>query len=46
MGDWATRPCYNEEEQCDFMSVAGPIITQATNEILLRLREGLYKHGE
>ena len=36
----------NEEEQCDFMSVAGPIITQAANEILLRLREGLYKHGE
>lgn len=36
----------NEEEQCDFVSVAAPIITKAANDIMLRLREGLYKHGE
>ena len=38
--------CKNEEEQCDLMSVAAPIITKTAEEIMLRLREGLYKHGE
>lgn len=36
----------NEEETCDFMSVAAPVITKTAEEIMLRLREGLYKHGE
>lgn len=36
----------NEEETCDLMSVAGPIITKAVDDIILRLKEGLYKHGE
>ena len=36
----------NEEEQCDFVSIAAPIITKTANDIMLRLREGLYKHGE
>lgn len=38
--------CKNEEETCDFMSVAAPIITKTADEIMLRLREGLYKNGE
>lgn len=36
----------NEEEICDFMSVAAPIINKTADEIILRLKEGLYKHGE
>ena len=36
----------NEEETADFMSVAAPIITKTAEEIMLRLREGLYKNGE
>ena len=36
----------NEEETCDFISVAAPIITKAADEIMLRLKEGWYKHGE
>lgn len=36
----------NEEETCDFMSVAAPIITKTANDIMIRLREGLYKNGE
>jgi len=36
----------NEEETCDLMSVAGPIICKTADEIMLRLKEGLYKHGE
>lgn len=36
----------NEEEQCDFVSIVAPIITKTANDIMLRLREGLYKHGE
>lgn len=36
----------NEEEVCDFMSVAAPIIYKTADEIVLRLKEGLYKHGE
>lgn len=36
----------NEEETADFMSVAAPIITKTAEEIMLRLREGLYKKGE
>ena len=36
----------NEEETCDFMSVAAPAICECANNIMLRLREGLYKHGE
>lgn len=37
---------YEEEEVVDFMSVAGPAICKTTDEIILRLKEGLYKHGE
>ena len=37
---------YNEEELCDLMSVMSPVIEKKTNEIILRLREGLYKKGE
>lgn len=37
---------YNEEELADIISVATPDIVQTTNDIMLRLREGLYKHGE
>lgn len=36
----------NEEEICDFMSVAAPAICKTTDEIMLRLKEGLYKQGE
>ena len=36
----------NEEEICDFMSVAAPIIYKTANDIIIRLKEGLYKHGE
>lgn len=36
----------SEEEQCDFLSVAAPIIVKCADEIMLRLREGLYKNGE
>lgn len=36
----------NEEETCDFISVAAPVICECANNIMLRLREGLYKHGE
>lgn len=36
----------NEEEQCDFLSVAAPIICKSVDDILLRLKEGLYKRGE
>ena len=36
----------NEEEQCDFVSIVAPIITKTASDIMLRLREGLYKHGE
>lgn len=35
-----------EEEQCDFMSVAAPIICKCADEIMLRLKEGLYKNGD
>lgn len=37
---------YTEEEVCDLMSVAGPAINKTANNIMLRLREGLYKRGE
>lgn len=37
---------FNEEELCDIVSVAAPIIAQTVNNIILRLREGLYKNGE
>jgi hypothetical protein len=37
---------YTEEEVCDLMSVAGPLVNRCADEIMLRLREGLYKHGE
>lgn len=37
---------YNEEELCDVLSVASPIICKTADEIMLRLREGLYKKGE
>lgn len=36
----------NEEEVCEFMSIATPAIQKTTDEILLRLKEGLYKNGE
>ena len=36
----------NEEEVCDFISVAAPIINKTVDEIMLRLKEGLYKQGE
>lgn len=36
----------NEEETADFMSVAGPVICRCANDLMLRLREGLYKNGE
>lgn len=37
---------YDEEEVCDLMSVAGHVICKTVDEIVLRLKEGLYKHGE
>ena len=37
---------YDEEELCDIMSVAAPSINKTANEIMLRLKEGLYKNGE
>lgn len=37
---------YSEEEMCDIVSVASPIINKTADDILLRLKEGLYKHGE
>ena len=37
---------YDEEEMADFMSVAGPVICKTVDDITLRLKEGLYKHGE
>lgn len=38
---------YNEEEVCDLLSAASEPITTTVNEILLRLKEGLYnKYGE
>lgn len=40
------RENYNEEEICDILSVAAPIICKTTDEIILRLKEGLYKNGE
>lgn len=39
------RVC-NEEETCDLMSVAAPLICKAVDEIVFRLREGLYRKGE
>lgn len=36
----------NEEETCDLMSVAAPVICKTAKEIMLRLKEGLYKEGE
>lgn len=36
----------NEEETCDLMSVAAPAICKTADEIMLRLKEGWYKHGE
>ena len=38
--------CKNEEETCDFISVAAPVITKTAEEIMLRLKEGWYKNGE
>jgi hypothetical protein len=37
---------FNEEEICELMSVAAPIISKTASDIMLRLREGWYKHGE
>jgi hypothetical protein len=37
---------YTEEEICDLMSVASPAINKCADTLMLRLREGLYKHGE
>ena len=36
----------NEEEVCDLISVAAPAVCKTADEIMLRLKEGLYKHGE
>lgn len=36
----------NEEETADLISVAAPVICKCADEIMLRLREGLYKKGE
>lgn len=36
----------NEEETCDLLSVAAPVVCKTTDDILLRLKEGLYKNGE
>lgn len=36
----------NEEELCEIMSVAAPIINKTAEDIMLRLKEGLYKKGE
>lgn len=40
------RENYSEEEICDILSVAAPAICKTTDEIMLRLKEGLYKNGE
>lgn len=37
---------FNNEELCDVMSIAAPEITKAVDDIILRLKEGLYKKGE
>lgn len=37
---------FNEEELCDIMSVAAPAIYKTAEEIVFRLKEGLYKNGE
>lgn len=37
---------YDEEELCDILSVASPAICKTVDEIILRLKEGLYKNGE
>lgn len=37
---------YNEEELCEVMSIAAPEVCRVTDEIMLRLKEGLYKKGE
>lgn len=37
---------YNEEEVCDLISVTAPIINKTAEDIILRLKEGLYKYGE
>jgi len=40
------RENYTEEEIADFMSIAAPSICKTADDIILRLKEGLYKHGE
>lgn len=37
---------FNEEEMCDFISVAAPLINDTANKLMIRLKEGLYKKGE
>ena len=37
---------FDEEELCDIMSVAAPSIYKTADEIIFRLKEGLYKSGE
>ena len=36
----------NEEETADFMSVARTVICKCADDLMLRLREGLYKNRE
>ena len=36
----------NEEETADLISVAAPVVCKCANDIMLRLKEGWYKHGE
>lgn len=37
---------FDEEELCDIMSVASPLIHKTVEEIIFRLKEGLYRKGE
>ena len=37
---------FDEEELCDIMSVAAPSICKTADEIIFRLKEGLYRKGE
>lgn len=38
--------CYNEEEMCDLISVAAPMICKTADDIMFRLKEAMYKKGE
>lgn len=36
----------NEEETCDLLSVASPLICKCADDIIFRLKEATYKNGE